>query len=117
MKDKYCTGKCLDYSEESINPYDVEPVVEFVMENQRLRPSIMDVFSLEKGQDLLSSTHWSPESNFSKDISSWEKSSSTSSKSLWLPPYLQGDAPQWSDMTCVLQSVKGNNVIYFTVSI
>jgi hypothetical protein len=41
--------------------YNVEPVVEWCMQNQRLRTSISDVFSVEKGSDLLSSTVWSPE--------------------------------------------------------
>lgn len=41
--------------------YDAEPVVEWCMQNQRLRSSIVDAFSLEKGLDLLSSNVWSPE--------------------------------------------------------
>jgi hypothetical protein len=41
--------------------YNAEPVVECCMQNQRLRPSVIDVFSLLKGQDLLSSIIWSPE--------------------------------------------------------
>jgi SHR-binding domain of vacuolar-sorting associated protein 13 len=41
--------------------YSAEPVVEWCMQNQRLRPSVVDVFSLQKGQDLLSSFLWSPE--------------------------------------------------------
>ena len=41
--------------------YNAEPIVECCMQNQRLRPSVVDVFSLNKGQDLLSSIIWSPE--------------------------------------------------------
>ena len=41
--------------------YSVEPVVEWCMQNQRLRPTIGDVFTLPKGRDLLSSNIWSPE--------------------------------------------------------
>jgi SHR-binding domain of vacuolar-sorting associated protein 13 len=41
--------------------YDAEPVVEWCMQNQRLRSSIVDVFSIQKGVDLVSSNVWSPE--------------------------------------------------------
>lgn len=41
--------------------YHAEPVVEWCMQNQRLRSSTVDVFSLQKGRDLLSSSVWSPE--------------------------------------------------------
>ena len=41
--------------------YNVEPVVEWCMQNQRLRSSISDMYSIEKGRDLFSSTVWSPE--------------------------------------------------------
>lgn len=41
--------------------YNAEPVVEWCMQNQRLRSSIADVFNLPKGRDLLSSNVWSPE--------------------------------------------------------
>eukprot|EP00984_Skeletonema_dohrnii_P027003 scaffold16434_cov60-Skeletonema_dohrnii-CCMP3373.AAC.1 len=39
----------------SCESFDLEPVVEFVMENQRLTPDIGDVYDIEKGQDLLDS--------------------------------------------------------------
>lgn len=38
-----------------------EPVVEWCMQNQRLKSSVVDIFSLPKGRDLLSSQVWSPE--------------------------------------------------------
>ena len=41
--------------------YNAEPIVESCMQNQRLRPSVVDIFSLNKGQDLLSAYIWSPE--------------------------------------------------------
>jgi len=41
--------------------YNVEPVVEWCMQNQRLRSNISDIYSVEKGCDLLSSAVWSPE--------------------------------------------------------
>jgi len=41
--------------------YNAEPVIEWCMQNQRLRSTIADVFTLPKGRDLLSSNVWSPE--------------------------------------------------------
>lgn len=41
--------------------YHAEPVIERCMQNQRLKSSVVDVFSLPKGRDLLSSQIWSPE--------------------------------------------------------
>ena len=66
---------------------DLEPVVEIVFENQRLAPMISDVYSMEKGQDLLDSNVWSP-----SVVSGNERK--------WLPPYhLEGDIPEFSDST------------------
>ena len=48
-------------------PYIMEPVVEWCMQNQRLRSSIADVYSLSKGQDILSSTFWSPDDERNDD--------------------------------------------------
>ena len=77
----------------SYESFDVEPVVEFVIENQRLIPDISDVYSVEKGQDLLDSMVWSP--------------ALVSAKRKWLPPYhLEGDVPEWSDTTCTIQRTK-----------
>jgi hypothetical protein len=40
--------------------YNAEPVVEWCMQNQRLRTNVADCYSLTKGKDLLSSQIWSP---------------------------------------------------------
>lgn len=48
--------------------HNSEPVVEWCMHNQRLKSSTVDVFSLDKGRDLLSSILWSPEDEVNKDI-------------------------------------------------
>lgn len=87
--------------------YDLEPVVEFVMQNQRLRSSVADVFSLDKGQDFLQSTNWSPEFNSHDEAFA----SSKGSKYLWQKPYLEGDAPEFSDMTCRLKCTKDSIIL------
>lgn len=51
--------------------YNAEPVVEWCMQNQRLRSSITDVFSLEAGRDLLSSHIWSPDDEHNFDPEIW----------------------------------------------
>jgi hypothetical protein len=56
-------GSRADYSY-----YHAEPVVEWCMQNQRLRSSTVDLFSLGKGRDLLSSSIWSPEEEYNVDI-------------------------------------------------
>ena len=81
---------------------DIEPVTEIVIQNERMRPGINDVFSLERGQDLLSSSAWSPASALS-DASSENRSPSDQ---LWLPPYLKDDAFHWSDFTHVNNTQK-----------
>ena len=48
--------------------YNAEPVVEWCMQNQRLRSSTVDMFSLGKGRDLLSSSVWSPEEEYNVDL-------------------------------------------------
>jgi len=48
--------------------YHADPVVEWCMHNQRLRSSAVDVFSLRKGRDLLSSSAWSPEDEVNEDL-------------------------------------------------
>ena len=78
----------------SMNVVNVEPVVELVMQNQRLRSNVADVFGVDRGTDLLSSTTWSPDFNRSEK------------KSLWQKPYLDGDAPEFSDLTCRLEKTK-----------
>eukprot|EP00536_Pseudo-nitzschia_multiseries_P006274 jgi/Psemu1/318867/estExt_fgenesh1_pm.C_1300027 len=47
--------------------YHAEPVVEYCMQNQRLRSSTVDIYSLDKGRDLLSSSFWSPEEDYNKE--------------------------------------------------
>ncbi|KAL7532237.1 hypothetical protein ACHAXR_009063 [Thalassiosira sp. AJA248-18] len=70
------------------------------MQNQRLRPDVSGVNSLERGQDdLLSSSAWSAASAFTSDRGSCGKSNSDQ---IWLPPYLKDDAHEWSDMTNAL---------------
>jgi hypothetical protein len=52
-----------------ISYYNSEPVVECCMQNQRLKPGVVDLYSLSKGTDLLSSNLWSPEDEtYSEDI-------------------------------------------------
>lgn len=121
--------------------YDAEPVVEWCMQNQRLRSAIVDVFSLQKGQDLVSSNVWSPEDDTSEIETMYvyehfgqeapvetdgpeaaagamqrrpvspERVVATAtgqipSKGNWLRPYLKNDAPEWSDMTCMLSMAR-----------
>jgi hypothetical protein len=47
--------------------HNAEPVVEWCMHNERLRSSTVDVYSLEKGRDLLSNNVWSPEDENDND--------------------------------------------------
>ena len=96
-----------------------EPVVEWCMQNQRLRASTQDVYALQKGDDLLSSIVWSPGDYFfakeyyrdnndciSFSIDEFEDDSDSiapTSKGNWLPPDEITDAPEWTDMTCILR--------------
>eukprot|EP00934_Nitzschia_sp_Nitz4_P006272 Nitzschia sp. Nitz4//scaffold62_size106224//52646//63438//NITZ4_004359-RA/size106224-processed-gene-0.169-mRNA-1//-1//CDS//3329555865//6262//frame0 len=108
--------------------YNAEPVVEWCMQNQRLRSSTVDVYSLDKGQDLLSSSLWSPEEDYHSDnitlqgvegyndvdafdphglSSPTRKTTKTNTrKSNWLRPYLKNDSPEWTDMTCILRMAR-----------
>ena len=121
----------------SISPkyvyHNAEPVVEWCMQNQRLRASTADLYSLDKGSDLLSSSFWSPEEDYSVESIDLAQSaynieascgaeldknklalSSTSRvqqgfkplKSNWLGPYLKNDSPEWTDMTCILRTAR-----------
>ena len=74
--------------------HQLDPVVESVMQNQRLRFNVVDVHSIDKGMDLLSSTIWSP-----------DNSNNVKSKQ-WVKPYLEDDAPEYSDMTCTVKHTK-----------
>lgn len=88
-------NKPADYHIQSVQ---YEPIIEYIMENQRLRPSVVDFYSIERGQDLLSGATWSP-------------SAELKSKSLWLPPYLEGDAHEWTDLTCRHRCAKESFVL------
>ena len=117
-----------DHSRKSM--YHYEPVVEWCIQNQRLRTSTVDIYSIEKGKDLLSSQMWSPGDEFyldmgqvkdvdgltgvidGKDYLSFESEddlsdniNSTRSRITgnWLRPYLKNDAPEWTDMTYILR--------------
>lgn len=52
--------------------YNAEPVVEWCMQNQRLRSSVTDVFSLEPGRDLLTGSIWSPDDENNYDPETWQ---------------------------------------------
>lgn len=80
-----------DWPLNSVDSIEIEPVVESVMQNQRLCFGVIDVFSLDRGKDLLSSTIWSPEFNSAND---------EPANQLWQKPYLDGDSPEFSDWTC-----------------
>lgn len=103
--------------------YNAEPVVEWCMHNQRLRSNTADVFSLQKGGDILSSNVWSPEDEVNDDThelgGGQERTLSPDRKprlpvgrsppphkSNWLRPYLKNDSPEWTDMTCTLHMAR-----------
>lgn len=105
--------------------YHAEPVVEWCMQNQRLRSSTVDLYSLKKGKDLLSASIWSPEEEYNEDslVQFEGKDSMVSNnhlvgspsrkgksqmlhKSEWLRPYLKNDSPEWTDMTCILRMAR-----------
>lgn len=112
--------------EENNSFYNYAHVVEWCMQNQRLRSSTSDVYSLQKGEDLLSSVMWSPgdfffanekysdhdnevdyslemDSFFSVDDGDNADAVVMTSKGNWLRPNAMIDAPEWTDMTCVLR--------------
>jgi hypothetical protein len=115
--------------------YHAEPVVEWCMQNQRLRSSTVDLYSLDKGRDLLSSSYWSPEEDYNvasigltpsqgleatfegvldeseEEIKRPHRMNPSSPeykplKSNWLRPYLKNDSPEWTDMTCILRMAR-----------
>lgn len=119
--------------------YNAEPVIEWCFQLQRLRSSTVDVFSLQKGRDLLSSSVWSPEDEIndsridfthylgseapvdqkesdapvddilrasSPDLERKTATTRAPHKSNWLRPYLKQDAPEWTDMTCILRMAR-----------
>jgi Vacuolar-sorting-associated 13 protein C-terminal/SHR-binding domain of vacuolar-sorting associated protein 13 len=111
--------------------YNAEPVVEWCMQNQRLRTNVADSYSLPKGRDLLSSQIWSPGDDrivdidqglFVEAIGHSESTDDTESLALprkakaitirpsqqsnWVKPYLKNDSPEWTDMTCILRMAR-----------
>lgn len=108
--------------------YHAEPVVEWCMQNQRLRASISDFYSLARGRDLLSSNIWSPgDERFAEqdqsllsegasasideaDVDAGRKGKTTttrpSQRNNWVKPYLKNDSPEWTDMTCILRMAR-----------
>ncbi|KAL3944397.1 MAG: hypothetical protein SGBAC_001521 [Bacillariaceae sp.] len=95
------------------------------MQNQRLRSSTVDLYSLRKGRDLLSASIWSPEEDYNEDAlvhlqgkdpvspsnnqvgsPSRKGKTHTGHKSEWLRPYLKNDSPEWTDMTCILRMAR-----------
>ena len=110
--------------------YQYEPVVEWCIQNQRLRASTVDVYSIMKGKDLLSSQIWSPsdeiyldmgqtnhDNGTQKEVNENNRSSFDSEDDFedsvnstrstvtgsWLRPFLKSDVPEWTDMTYVLR--------------
>lgn len=107
--------------------YHAEPVVEWCMQNERLSSNTIDMYSLPKGQDLLSSSIWSPEDDYREVVATtpqqlaeetWRHDPTDASparggvKSVinkrgnWRRPYLKNDSPEWTDMTCILRMAR-----------
>ena len=96
--------------------YDIEPVVEWCLENQRLRPSVADVYSLSKGRDLLSSHTWSPgdECYAGRLPEHTLQRKTTTPSSLpgnWTRPYLKDDCPDWTDISGTLKLARERVVL------
>jgi hypothetical protein len=110
--------------------YHAEPVVEWCMQNQRLRSSTVDLYSLDKGRDLLSSSYWSPEEDYNVESiglapnqgleATFEGILDDSEAAIerqvyvgpsnievkplasnWLRPYLKNDSPEVCARACV----------------
>lgn len=114
---------------------NAEPVVEWCMECQRLRSTTVDVFSIDKGRDLLSSYTWSPDDAMYEDVEVTRElmkslsedglepasnqsprrpkrlQSSTRQKSNWSRPYLKNDSPEWTDLTCTLRMARDRVIL------
>jgi len=96
--------------------YDIEPVVEWCLENQRLRPSVNDVYSLSKGRDLLCSHTWSPgdECYAGRLPEHTLQRRTTTPSSLpgnWTRPYLKDDCPDWTDVSGTLKLARERVVL------
>ena len=98
------TKQCLLYKLKPHHPSSTgtctEPVVEVVMQNQRLRQDITDASSLAKGEDLLDNAVWSPSSTPLAEKSKFDL--------VWLPPYLEDDPGEYSDLTNTSNKKKGD---------
>ncbi len=73
--------------------YSSEPVVEWCMQNQRLRSAFSNISGVDKGLDLLSNNIWSPS----------DKLLMQENGDHWLYPYLDTDVHEWTDMTGMLR--------------
>lgn len=71
----------------------IEPVVEWCMQNQRIHSACNNLSCVDIGVDLLSNKIWSPSDRLL--VGKKEEH--------WLPPYLDGDVNEWTDMTGVLR--------------
>ena len=95
--------------------YDVEPVVEWCCENQRMRPSLSDVYSLGKGDDLLSSSTWSPGVEYFAGRPTENISQRSSLQGPiagnWTRPFRQDDCPHFSDMTGTMKLARERVVL------
>lgn len=91
--DDFFSKHDLDPVEDVVNQlYSIEPVIEWCIQNQRLKSACTDISNLSNGVDLLSSTVWSP----SDQSILFENEN-------WIRPYLDDDVPEWSDLTGALQ--------------
>jgi len=108
--------------------YHTEPVVEWCMQNGRVASNAVDIYNLAKGQDLLSSSIWSPEEDYRTEnpqpnptsVPGQEEIDSTRERKAgagpvqptvtrrgnWRRPYLKNDSPEWTDMTCTLRMAR-----------
>lgn len=94
--------------ENDVAHYDIAPVVESCIRNERLQPSISDMFGLSKGRDLLSSEVWRLDEEtaanglFIGDAGGsgrYIEKTGLKLRGNWLKPYVKSDPPAWSDMT------------------
>jgi hypothetical protein len=84
----------------SIGP-NVEPIVEYCIQNQRLRSAFNGSSTLDAGADLLSSQIWSPS----------DQIYTHGYGNHWLHPYLDDDVPEWSDTTFSLRLDKERSIL------
>ena len=73
--------------------YSFQPVVEWCMQNQRLRSAYHAISAIDEGMDLLSNQIWSPS----------DRALVQMKEAHWLHPYLDDDVNEWTDMTGVLR--------------